>query len=208
MNRKKLKTTLPLFITILFTQINYAQTVTIGKQVWMTKNLNVDKFRNGDRIPHAKTVEKWIEAHNNKQPAWCYYDNDPANGKKYGKLYNWYAVNDSRGLAPIGYHIPTDAEWTILKDFLGEGAGTKMKCTSGWKDNGICTDSSSFSALPGGYLGLIGTFISVGKVGYWWSSTESNMTQAWYHYLHYINGYTDRDFFDKRYGLSVRCLKD
>ena len=112
--------------------ISYAQTVTIGAQVWMTKNLDVATFRNGDPIPQAKTNEEWEKAGENKQPAWCYYDNDPANAAKYGKLYNWYAVIDSRGLAPVGYHIPTDAEWTKLEDFLGSDAGTKMKSKSGW----------------------------------------------------------------------------
>jgi uncharacterized protein (TIGR02145 family) len=112
----------------------FSQTVTIGTQVWMTKNLNVATFRNGDPIPQAKTDEEWVKAGENKQPAWCYYNNDPANGTKYGKLYNWYAVNDSRGLAPVGYHIPSDAEWTKLTDFLGgEGvASAKMKSKSGW----------------------------------------------------------------------------
>lgn len=86
------------------------QTVTIGNQVWMTKNLNVDKFRNGDPIPEAKTDEEWIKAGENKQPAWCYYENDPANGEKYGKVFNWYAVNDPRGLAPEGWHDPTEEE--------------------------------------------------------------------------------------------------
>lgn len=133
MDRKKIKTVLILFITVLFTQMNYAQTVTIGNQVWMTKNLDVSTFRNGDPIPQAKTDAEWEAADENKQPAWCYYNNDPANGAKYGKLYNWYAVNDSRGLAPAGYHIPSDAEWTQLTDFLGSEAGKKMKSTSGWK---------------------------------------------------------------------------
>ena len=103
--------------------------VTIGSQVWMTENLNVDKFRNGDPIPEAKTYEEWKKAGENKQPAWCNYKNDPANGEKYGKLYNWFAVNDPRGLAPKGCHIPSDKEWTVLTDFLGGNkvAGTKMK---------------------------------------------------------------------------------
>ncbi|MEI8193686.1 MAG: fibrobacter succinogenes major paralogous domain-containing protein [Flavobacteriia bacterium] len=111
-----------------------AQTVTIGTQVWTTKNLDVSTFRNGDVIPQASTDEAWEAARKNKQPAWCYYDNDPKNGTKYGKLYNWYAVNDPRGLAPAGYHIPTDAEWTVLTDYLGGVgiAGKKMKSTSGW----------------------------------------------------------------------------
>ena len=153
MNRKKLKTVLSLLITFLFAQINYAQTVTIGKQVWMTKNLNVDKFRNGDSIPQAKTYEEWEAAGENKQPAWCYYDNDPANGAKYGKLYNFFAVNDSRGLAPTGYHIPSDEEWTKLTDYLGgsSAAGTKMKSASGWKSitrggSKTCPNCSSWNA--------------------------------------------------------------
>jgi len=111
-----------------------AQTVTIGTQVWTTKNLDVSTFRNGDVIPQASSDEAWKAAGENKQPAWCYSGNDPKNGTKYGKLYNWYAVNDPRGLAPAGYHIPTDAEWTVLTNYLGgeDVAGKKMKSTSGW----------------------------------------------------------------------------
>jgi len=133
---ENMKATLIFFLLILLsisTTLSAQETVTIGTQVWMTNNLNVDKFRNGDPIPQAKTNEEWKAAGENKQPAWCYYDNDPANGAKYGKLYNWYAVNDARGLAPAGYHVPSDAEWTILENQLGSDAGTKMKSTSGWK---------------------------------------------------------------------------
>lgn len=118
---------LPFLIFIAFFSYSNAQTVTIGSQIWMTKNLDVANFRNGDPIPEAKTDAEWEAAGENEQPAWCYYDNDTANGTKYGKLYNWYAVNDPRGLAPTGYHIPTDAEWTKLSDYLGNDAGTKMK---------------------------------------------------------------------------------
>ena len=121
------KVSLIFILLIGFGCISYAQTITIGTQVWTTKNLDAATFRNGDPIPQAKTDDEWWKAGVNKQPAWCYYDNDPANGAKYGKLYNWYAVNDSRGLAPVGYHIPSDAEWTILVDYLGSDAGTKMK---------------------------------------------------------------------------------
>ena len=108
--------------------------VAIGTQVWTTKNLDVATFRNGDAIPQAKTDEEWEVAGNNKQAAWCYYENNTANGTKYGKLYNWYAVNDYRGLAPAGWHVPTDEEWTVLSTFLGgeDLAGKKMKSTSGW----------------------------------------------------------------------------
>jgi uncharacterized protein (TIGR02145 family) len=109
----------------------------------MTENLNVSTFRNGDPIPEAKTKEEWESAVNNHQPAWCYYDNDPKNGAKYGKLYNWYAVSDPRVLAPNGWHIPIDAEWSILENYLGEDAGKKMKNASGWVSwDGIITCSN------------------------------------------------------------------
>jgi len=111
-----------------------AQEIKIGTQTWTTKNLDVSKFRNGEAIPLAKTNAEWELAGLNQQPAWCYYENKGENGTTYGKLYNGYAVNDPRGLAPSGYHIPTDAEWTILTDYLGGDsiAGAKMKSTSGW----------------------------------------------------------------------------
>ncbi len=184
--------------------------VTIGKQVWMSENLNVDKFRNGDPIPEAKTVEEWEKAGENQQPAWCYYNNNPANGAKYGKLYNWYAVNDKRGLAPVGYHIPSDEEWTILTDYLGgeDLAGTKMKSTSGWEENGYGTNESGFSGLPGGGRNDYGPFDDIGKLGYWWSSTEGITGAAWYRDLNFKNGNVYRYNYDKRDGFSVRCLRD
>ena len=102
-------------------QIGPFKTVQIGTQVWMTKNLDVSSFRNGDPIPEAKTDEEWKKAEENKQPAWCYYDNNSANGAKYGKLYNWYAVNDPRGLAPIGFRVPTDEDWIFLRKTFDDG---------------------------------------------------------------------------------------
>jgi uncharacterized protein (TIGR02145 family) len=126
------------------------KTVTIGTQVWMKENLNVSTFRNGDSIPEAKTEKEWIAAGYNEQPAWCYYNYDHVNGTKYGKLYNWCAVNDARGVAPSGYHVPTDVEWTVLADFLGgeSVAGGKMKSTIGWdnyKTGGSKTCPNCFS---------------------------------------------------------------
>jgi len=127
--------------------------VTIGAQVWMAENLNVERFRSGDPIPEARTDEEWKQANANKQPAWCFYDNDPSNGTLYGKLYNWYAVNDPRGLAPEGWHVPTDVEWTIHTDGLGgeEMAGKKMKSSSGWKSwttggSKTCSDCESWNS--------------------------------------------------------------
>ena len=115
---------------------NTIKEVTIGKQVWMSENLNVDKFRNGEAIPEAKTEEEWKNAGLKKQPAWCYYNNNPDNGERYGKLYNWYAVNDPRGLAPAGFKVPTDEEWSRLIDFLGGEslAGKSMKSINFWAD--------------------------------------------------------------------------
>ena len=182
--------------------------VTIGKQVWMSENLNVDKFRNGDPILEAKTDEEWEKAGENKQPAWCYYDNDPANGEKYGKLYNWYAVNDKRGLAPVGYHIPSDAEWTELEDFLGTDAGKKMKSTSGWNKDGNGTNESGFSGLPGGGRANYGTFYYIGKHGFWWSSSEDGTFLAWLRFLSCSDGNVGRNGNNKEKGFSVRCLRD
>ena len=204
-----------LFILMLFlTGLSNAQTVTIGNQVWMTKNLDVATFRNGDPIPEAKSNEEWEKAGENKQPAWCYYDNDPANGEKYGKLYNWYAVNDKRGLTPVGYHIPSDADWTKLTDFLGgeEVAGTKMKSKSGWgyndgeSDNG--TNESGFSGLPGGWRNLYGSFSSIGVYGEWWSSTKYGANHAYYRSLSSSQGHVSRYGSVKAEGCSVRCIKD
>jgi uncharacterized protein (TIGR02145 family) len=137
-----------LFLVIFSVCNSFAQTVTIGTQTWTTKNLDVATFRNGDPIPEAKTDEEWKAAVENKQPAWCYYDNKAANGNKYGKLYNWYAVVDARGLAPIGYHIPTDDEWTVLSTFLGgeDVAGKKMKSRSGWNSyKDTCSNCKSWN---------------------------------------------------------------
>jgi uncharacterized protein (TIGR02145 family) len=207
MKKYNLKTVLSLFIVMLFAQINYGQTVTIGTQVWMTKNLDVATYRNGDVIPQVQDKNAWAEL---TTGAWCYYDNDASNGEKYGKLYNWYAVNDPRGLAPNGYHIPTDAEWTKLTDYLGgeSGAGTKMKSISGWKDNGNGTNTSGFSGLPGGYRYGDGTFSNIGKNGFWWSSSENSTGIAWNRSLLYFNGYVNRNYLNGQDGFSVRCLRD
>ena len=184
--------------------------VRIGTQVWMKKNLNVDKFRNGDLIPHAKSNEEWQAAGRNQMPAWCYYENDPSNGTRYGKLYNWYAVIDSRGLAPHGWHIPSDAEWTQLTDFLGGEAiaGKKMKSSGRWKNNGNGSNESRFSGFPGGFRYGIGTFDAKGYYGNWWSSTESNLGNAWDRNLGYGLDSVGRYNDDKKGGFSVRCLKD
>ncbi len=170
----------------------------------------VATFRNGDPIPEAKTDEEWQKAGENKQPTWCYYGNDPKNGEQYGKLYNWYAVNDPRGIAPEGYHVPKDDKWTALSDYLGgiDGAGTKMKSTCGWSENGNGTNESGFSGLPGGFRDSNGSFYYIGSFGYWWSSTEYSTDDARLRFLCYDGDPVYRYSFDKPYGFSVRCLRE
>ena len=203
----KILLSLILGVSVLQAQVKQ---VIIGTQVWMAKNLNVATFCNGDPIPQAKTAEEWINAGVNGRPAWCYYNNDPANGTNYGKLYNWYAVNDPRGLAPKGWHIPTRDEWTVLTDFLGgtEIAGTKMKSKTGWKNSSNGTNSSGFNGLPGGDRSHSGSFYLVGSYGYWWSSTEASTSSAWSHALSYDSDHGSSYYDSKGYGFYVRCLRD
>jgi uncharacterized protein (TIGR02145 family) len=197
--------------------------VVIGTQTWMTYNLDVTNFRNGEEIPEVKSAEEWRAAGLNNQAAWCYYDNDASNGAKYGKLYNWYAVNDPRGLAPLGWHIPTDAEWTTLSSNLGgeEAAGNQMKSSSGWLENGADksgngNDSSGFSGLPGGNRDSNGNFSPVGSIGSWWSASEYDFKDAisgdpngaWYRELGSYSLRLYRNSYAKANGKSVRCVRD
>ena len=142
--------------------------------------------------------------------AWCYYDNNAANGTTHGKLYNWYAVNDPRGLAPKGYHIPTDEEWTKLADYLGgeNKAGKKIKNTSGWRNDGNGTNSSGFSGLPFGSRDHIGAFFGIDNYGFWWSSSEYDTNTAWVRYLFSSYGGALRNASNKKNGLSVRFIKN
>ncbi len=189
---------------------NTNTTVTIGGQVWMQKNLNVSKYVNGDDIPQVQDATAWAAL---TTGAWCYYENNASNGDVYGKLYNWYAVNDPRGLAPTGYHVPSDAEWTTLTTFLGgeSVAGNKMKATTGWNPfSGITnTNSSGFTGLAGGRRSQYdGPFFDVGYRGNWWSSSENDTPTVWSRELNYQHGDAHRYYSNKGEGLSVRCLRD
>jgi uncharacterized protein (TIGR02145 family) len=220
-----------LLLFIAFTVISSfgnTQTITIGKQVWSTKNLDVSTFRNGDSIPEAKSNEEWNAYNQAEEAAWCYYENNVSNGIKYGKLYNFYAVADKRGLAPIGFHIPKDKEWFKLFDFLGckskesfslnsktfFGAGPKLK--SKGNENGNGTNSSGFSGILGGYrqgeslYEEIGTFGNLGQYSYFWSSSMSSDTPKEARSI--CISYEGSDVFWYNYGKSkghsVRCIKD
>lgn len=195
-------------LLISFGNIGSTGSIKIGTQTWATKNLDLNTFRNGDSIPEAKTVVEWVKSGDEHKPAWCNYNNDPAFGEKYGKLYNWYAVNDPRGLAPAGWHVPSDAEWTSMTDNLGVDAGTQMKSTSGWSLNGNGTNKSGFTAFPSGYRYSFGTYIKVGSSGFWWSSTEHLATSAFFRSMNNNNSIVIKSSYNKGDGFSVRCLQD
>ena len=190
------------------------KTVKIGDQVWSADNLNTDRFANGDLIPEMKSNFEWESSGKNQQPAWCYYNNDPDNGQVYGKLYNWFAVADPRGLCPTGWHVPNDEEWTTLEDFLGgsDYAGEYMKeaGTSHWfaSQNIGASNSSGFSGLPGGFRGKDESFDNIGINGYWWCSTQSSTLTAYNRNLFYYSSTVYRYYPNKVLGFSVRCLKD
>ncbi len=184
--------------------------VAIGNQTWMGCNLNVDTYRNGDPIPEVKDPTEWK---NLKTGAWCYYNNDPAMGDVYGKLYNWYALNDSRGLAPDGYHLASDEEWSKLENFLGGlvVAGAKMKSTgtSLWNSpNTGATNSSGLSILPGGFRYNDGRFSGVRNDADLWTATSSSEPYGWQRYLTCSSAYGYRVYGFKEYGFSVRCIVD
>ena len=165
----------------------------------MLENLNVASFKNGVAIPEAKDDDAWESANDNKLAAWCYYYNDSKNGERYGKLYNWYAVVDENGLCPQGWHVPSDAEWGILVNYLGGEKifGEKMK-----------SNESGFIGLPGGVRLGNGIYSENGRYGYWWSSSEYTTYDAWSRSLNLYDGNSRRDTRDKSLGFSVRCLRD
>lgn len=192
------------------------ESVTIGKQVWMAKNLNIDTFRNSDPIPHITSDKEWEEYGEQGKPAWCYYYNDSANAEKYGKLYNWHAVNDSRGLAPKGWKIPSNEDWDCLIEFLGGEvvAGTKMKSSNGWQDykrkSGNGTNQSGFSGLPSGYRDNIGNFFLLTKSGKWWISPkeDENLFDRIISLSHRYTALVKNWGVSKIQGVAIRCIKN
>jgi uncharacterized protein (TIGR02145 family) len=183
------------------------KSVKIGNQVWMAENLNVAHYRNGDPIPTGLSNAQWEST---TQGAYAIYNDDPANEKIYGKLYNWYAVIDSRALCPAGWHVPSDSEWSTLETYLGgsEVAGGKLKSISGWETpNWGASNSSGFNAFPGGFRSN-GTYGAIGANGFWWSSSEDISNGAWSRLLGDDFSGVDRNDTGRRCGFSVRCVKD
>jgi len=186
---------------------NVYQTVKIGDQWWMAENLKVTHYRNGDAIPNVTDGTEWS---NLSTGAYCNYENDANNAVTYGSLYNWYAVDDSRNIAPKGWHVPSDAEWTTLTTYLGgeSVAGVKLKSANGWNNDGNGTDEYSFAVLPGGYRFYFGTFDGMGYCAFFWSSTEGYSGYAWTRLLYYNYSDVSRLNGNKQYGFSVRCVRD
>ncbi|KQC04889.1 MAG: hypothetical protein APR54_08620 [Candidatus Cloacimonas sp. SDB] len=202
---------------------NVYQTLIIGDQEWMIENLKVIHYNNGDPVPNIEDDDDWI---NTTSGAYCVYDNDPSNVDTYGNLYNWYAVDDPRGLAPEGWHVPTDEEIMELEMYLGmsyeeahdtgyrgTNEGSKLAGRADlWYDGGLENDpefgSSGFDFLPGGYRGgSNGHFYNLSYYGYFWSSTEYGSYGAWFRRLNYDNADVLRYYYDKRNGFSVRCVR-
>jgi uncharacterized protein (TIGR02145 family) len=210
---------------------NVYPSIVINGQEWMQQNLAVTKYRNGDPIPTGLSNTTWQST---TSGAYAIYNNDAANNTTYGKLYNWYAVNDSRGLCPTGWHVPSDPEWTTLINYLDPNqnpslfgiqssvAGGKMKSTGiignvvGLENivglwnypNEQATNESGFSGFPSGSRDYDGTYSFVGLDGYWWSGTEVDSNHAWLRTLYHNSSYVYRYYYVKLLGFSVRCVRD
>jgi uncharacterized protein (TIGR02145 family) len=220
---------------------NDYKTIKIGDQWWMAENLRTTRYRNGDAIPTGLSNTQW---ENTTSGAYAIYPHGSVVGinseaemvNAYGKLYNWYAVDDNRGLCPEGWHVPTDAEWTVLVDYVVAqgypnsdivgGAGNALKSRrqvnsplgAPWATSehprwdfhsthhGL--DIFGFSGLPGGNRNSLGYYVSIGGYGTWWSSTEGSTYEAWYRYLLHYLGNVGRYYYGKQSGFSVRCLRD
>jgi uncharacterized protein (TIGR02145 family) len=202
---------------------NDYKTVTIGTQVWMAENLKTTKYNDGTVIPLVTDTTAWSKL---TTAAYCWYDNDTVTNKAtYGAIYNWFAVGTGK-LCPTGWHVPTDAEYNTLELYLGVDSahidswgwrgtdqGAQMKNTTGWGAGGNGTNTSGFSALPGGYRHAVnGAFSALGTITYWWSSSEDasiiSPTVSWHRRLDGVNSDIYKATCGKRAGISVRCIKD
>jgi uncharacterized protein (TIGR02145 family) len=196
--------------------------VIIGTQTWMAENLKTVRYRNGDSISNLKDSAKLAAA---TAGAWCNYVNDTANNRICGKLYNWYAVNDTRNIAPKGWHVATDAEWTTLTSYLAKHYGHSLNLAKALADTSMLwntttdvgtigdslqiNNSSGFKARPGGYRSFENAnFDKWGDCGYWWCATEYGSNGAHYRRLQNRLGFINEGYSTKSFGFSVRCVKD
>ena len=188
---------------------NTYKTVKIGDQWWMAENLRVTHFRNGDAIPKIISNAEWADLSNG---AFCAYDNDEKNAETYGYLYNWYAVNDSRNIAPEGWRVPDDADWKKLKVNRKYTGSSMAHDASLWVDGDLKNNQNfgtcGFFALPGGCRRYDGYYNYIGEYASFWSSRNYNKDYA----CHYLLRYDDTDMYryaaNKRDGFSIRCIRE
>jgi|694.fasta_scaffold139983_3 uncharacterized protein (TIGR02145 family) len=192
---------------IFFDLINKKEykTIKIGERSWIAENLNSDRFRNGDLIPQAKTKEEWNAALKSGKPAWCYFENNPSYALAYGKLYNYFAVNDSRGLAPRGWHISSNAEWQELINYLEikKLSGSALKSNYFWNNIDTVYNKIGFNGVPSGVRFRNGEFTRNGELSVYWIDKSENEG----YYLQNSKDQLDK-FTEKGIGISVRCVKD
>jgi uncharacterized protein (TIGR02145 family) len=208
---------------------NVYHTVTIGTQTWMVENLKTTKYNDGTAIPNVTDATTWSTL---STGAYCDYANTPSNGTTYGKLYNYYSVVDARKLCPTGWHVPTDAEWTTLENYLiangfnydgtttGNNYAKALASAAGWNScAGIGTvgnsdypakrNATGFTALPGGFINYTGTFYGIDIDSFWWTSTETGPQSAWSRSIFNDGTYVDRfGNHPMSFGFSVRCIMD
>jgi uncharacterized protein (TIGR02145 family) len=198
-----------------------ASTTKIGKQIWMSENLNVEKFRNGDKIPTARTSEEWERAGILGEPISSYYPiEELSNNQKGIKLYNWYAIKDPRCIAPQGFHIPNDQEWddliqyidsNVIKNIRGSQsaiAGSLLKSKNGWNENKNGLDKFGFNGSPTGSITAQGKSGAFNEWAFWWSASECSKDFAWIRYIHFKDDKFFRTDYGKKIGFAVRCIKD
>lgn len=187
------------------------EAVGIGGQEWTVRNLSVRHYRNGDGIPHAETAEELERYGRSGVGAWMHVGGDSTNEREFGLLYNWFAATDPRGLGPPGRHLPTDAEWGELEEFLGaRRAGHQMKVSDGWEGGGGGTNESGFSALPAGFRHWDGEYSPVGIFGSWWTASElpEDPYYAWFRGVGSDYSHMHRDRSSKQLGMSIRLVRD
>lgn len=192
---------------------NIYHIVKIGSQEWLVENLKVTHYKNGEVIQNVTSNATWESLAESKKGAYCNYDNNASNGNTYGRLYNFYAVKDSRGIAPAGWHVATDAEWTMLTSFLGgegsAGGKLKEKGLAHWQTpNSDAKNSVGFTALPGGFRWFSGEFDDINLAGVWWTATDVSLVDAYTRYMNYQAEDCMRDLNNLRHGASVRCVRD
>lgn len=177
--------------------------VKIGSECWMASNLKTSKYRDGTDILNITSGSDWIQT---QSPAWCYYDNNASNDALYGKLYNWLAIDNSKGICPDGWHVASSSEWSSLTSFVGSNAALKLSSTSGWFNNNNGTNEFGFNAKPGGQRTALG-FERITRRGTWWTSSKQGSSPS-IRFMDHSSGmvFSDTDFISS--GFSCRCVKD